>query len=144
MLYDTSVNDKEIKRAMNEAVGKPYNIIDMFFRGVGTIGSSRMEVVGYSKLFNKAMRQRKQSVFANIAIRPKGIVVVIFIRTSNYSWVIPYRHLSVFKTDLLVIHGQGEFLKLKVSGDQNKTLVDKILELKQRSTGEGYYGNLNN
>lgn len=144
MLYDTSIKDNEIKQAMNDAVGKPYNIVDMFFRGVGTIGSSRMEVVEHSKLFDKVMRQRKQAVFANIAIRPKGIVVVIFIRTSNYSWVIPYRYLSVFKTDLLVIHGQGEFLKLKIIGDQNKSLVNKILELKQRSSNEGYYGNFNN
>lgn len=141
MLFDTSVKDKEVKKEMNDAVGRPFHVIDMFFRGVGTIGSSRMEVVEHSKLFDKVMRQRKQAVFANIALRPKGIVVVIFIRTSNYSWVIPFRHLSIFKTNLLVIHGQGEFLKLKITGDQNKALIEKILKIKNEASDEGYYGN---
>lgn len=143
MLFDTSIKDKETKRQMNDAVGKPYTVIDMFFKGVGQIGSSRMEVVEYSKLFNNVMNKRKQAVFANIAVRSKGIVVVFFIRTSNYSWVIPYRYLSIFKTDLLVIHGQGEFLKLKISGDQNKKLLDKIMKLKNEGSSENYYADFN-
>jgi hypothetical protein len=77
------------------------------------------------------MSQRKQAVFANISLRPKGIVVIMNIRLSNYSWVIPYHYLSIFKTDVLVIHGQGEYLKLKIEGNQNKRLIEKILEYKQ-------------
>lgn len=142
MLYDTSIKDKETKGEIDKAVGKAYNIIDIFFKGVGQIGSSRMEVVEYSKLFNNVMRKQKQAVFANIAVRPNGIVVVFFIRTSNYSWVIPYRYLSIFKTDILVIHGQGEFLKLKISGDQNKKILDKIMALKNESGSDNYYGDL--
>tara|TARA_B100000508_G_scaffold55003_2_gene42632 strand:- start:33874 stop:34308 length:435 start_codon:yes stop_codon:yes gene_type:complete len=141
MLFDTSIKDKETKRLINEAVGKPYNVVDMFFKGVGQIGSSRMEVIEHSKLFDRVMRQRKQAVFANIALRPKGIIVVFFIRTSNYSWVIPFQYLSIFKTDILVIHGQGEFLKLKITGDQNRKILDKILELKNQYASGNYYGN---
>ncbi len=89
-----------------------------------------MEVVEYSKLFTKIMSQRKQAVFANLSIRPNGILVIINVRLSNYSWVIPYHYLSIFKTNLLVIHGQGEYLKLKITGDQNKKVIDKILERK--------------
>ena len=140
MLFDTSITDKETKLEIDKAVGKAYNVLDMFFRGIGQIGSSRMEVVSYSKLFDKVMRQRKQSVFANIAMRPEGIIVVFFIRTSNYSWVIPYRYLSIFKTDILVIHGQGEFLKLKIDGDQNKKLIEKILKSKNEFSSGNYYG----
>ena len=140
MLFDTSITDKETKLEIDKAVGRAYNVLDMFFRGIGQIGSSRMEVVSYSKLFDKVMRQRKQSVFANIAMRPEGIIVVFFIRTSNYSWVIPYRYLSIFKTDILVIHGQGEFLKLKIDGDQNKKLIEKILKSKNEFSSGNYYG----
>lgn len=140
MLYDTSVRDKDIEKEMKTHVGAPYNIIDIFLRKKGTIGSSRMEVVEYSKLFNKVMSKRKQAVFANIGLRPNGIIVVLNIRLSNYSWVIPYRYLSVFKTDILVIHGQGEFLKLKIKGDQNKKIISKILSIKNEQGNHEYYG----
>ncbi len=142
MLFDTSIKDNETKKEINKAVGRPYNVIDMFFKGVGQIGSSRMEVIAHSKLFDNVMNRRKQAVFANIAVRPQGIIVVFFIRTSNYSWVIPYRYLSIFKTDILVIHGQGEFLKLKISGDQNKKLLDKIMKLKNEGQPDNYYADL--
>lgn len=141
MLFDTSVNDKETNREINNAVGRPYHVVDMFIRGVGKVGSSRMEILEHSKLFNGVMRQRKQAVFANIALRPKGIIVVFFIRTSNYSWVIPYQYLSIFKTNILVIHGQGEFLKLKIDRDQNRKFIDKILDLKNQQLSKTYYGN---
>jgi hypothetical protein len=140
MLFDTSITDKETKLEIDNTVGKAYNVVDMFFRGIGQIGSSRMEIISYSKLFEKVMRNRKQSVFANIAMRPEGIIVVFFIRTSNYSWVIPYRYLSIFKTNILVIHGQGEFLKLKINGDQNKKLIEKILKVKNERSSGDYYG----
>jgi hypothetical protein len=128
MLYDTSIKDKETKREIDIRVGKSYGIFEVLKQGA--IGSSRMEVVEYSKLFTKIMSQRKQAVFANLSIRPNGILVTINVRLSNYSWVIPYHYLSIFKTNLLVIHGQGEYLKLKITGDQNKKVIDKILERK--------------
>lgn len=128
MLYDTSISDKETKREIDKRVGKPYGFFDILKHG--TVGSSRMEVVEHSKLFVKVMSQRKQAVFANLSIRPNGILVIINVRLSNFSWVIPYHYLSIFKTDLLVIHGQGEYLKLKITGDQNKKIIDKVLERK--------------
>ncbi|MDG0972817.1 MAG: hypothetical protein P8O07_01535 [Crocinitomicaceae bacterium] len=129
MLYDTSIKDKETKQVIDSCLGRPYRFLDLFKQGV--IGSSRIEITSYSKLFVKVMSQRKQAVFANISLRPKGIVVIMNIRLSNYSWVIPYHYLSIFKTDVLVIHGQGEYLKLKIEGNQNKRLIEKILEYKQ-------------
>jgi hypothetical protein len=99
-----------------------------------------MEVIEYSKLFSKVMSKRKQAVFANIGLRPEGIIIVLNIRLSNYSWVIPYRYLSVFKTNILVIHGQGEFLKLKIKGDQNKKIISKILRIKNEQVNKEYYG----
>lgn len=140
MLYDTSVKDKDIEKEIKNYVGSPYNFIDIFFRKKGMIGSSRMEVIEYSKLFNKVMSKRKQAVFANIGLRPNGIVVILNIRLSNYTWVIPYHYLSVFKTDILVIHGQGEFLKLKIKGDQNKKIISKILRIKNELGNNEYCG----
>jgi len=140
MLYDTSVRDKDIEKEINSYVGSPYNIVDIFIKKKGTIGSSRMEVIEYSKLFNKVMSKRKQAVFANIGLRPNGIVVILNIRLSNYSWVIPYRYLSIFKTDILVIHGQGEFLKLKITGNQNEKIISKVLKIKNELGNQEYYG----
>ena len=137
MLYDTSIKDKDIKREIDAHVGKAYSFIEAIKKG--PIGSSRMEVVAYSKLFSKVMSQRKQAVFANLSIRPNGVLVIVNVRLSNYSWVIPYHYLSIFKTDLLVIHGQGEYLKLKVTGNQNKKIIDKILERKNELLRDSHH-----
>jgi hypothetical protein len=130
MLFDTSIKDKETKQTIEQLVGKPFGILDIL--KIGAVGSSRMEIVAYSKLFSKVMQWDKQAVFASIAMRPKGLLVIINVRLNNYSWVIPYHYLSIFKTDILVIHGQGEYLKMKVYGDQNKKLIEKILEFKNK------------
>ena len=140
MLYTTSFRNKEEEKEINALVGSRYNVIDMFYKKIGAIGCSRMEVLDYSKLFIEVMDKRKQAVFANIALRPKGIIIVMNIRLSDYSWVIPYRFLSIFKTDILVIHGQGEFLKLKITGDQNKRFIVKVLKLKSEQSNQDYYG----
>lgn len=139
MLFDTSIKDKKIKTQINELVGKPFNLIHIL--KLGAIGSSRMEVVSYSKLFNNVMAWNKQAIYANLSMRPNGLLVIINVRLSNYSWVIPYHYLSIFKTDLLVIHGQGEFLKLKIAPYQNKKLIDKILSEKaKKNPTQDYFG----
>lgn len=138
MLFDTSINDKDVKREINQLVGKPFGILEII--KIGAIGSSRMEVLVYSKLFNKVMAWDKQAVFASIGLRPKGIIVVINVRLSNFSWVIPYNYVSIFKTDILTIHGQGEFLKFKIHSDQNKKLIQKILDEKTKNSNQDYHG----
>ena len=138
MLFDTSINDKDVKREINQLVGKPFSILEII--KIGAIGSSRMEVLEYSKLFNKVMAWDKQAVFASIGLRPKGIIVVINVRLSNFSWVIPYNYVSIFKTDILTIHGQGEFLKFKIHSDQNKKLIRKILDKKTKNSNQDYHG----
>jgi hypothetical protein len=138
MLFDTSINDKDVKREINQLVGKPFSILEII--KIGAIGSSRMEVLEYSKLFNKVMAWDKQAVFASIGLRPKGIIVVINVRLSNFSWVIPYNYVSIFKTDILTIHGQGEFLKFKIHSDQNKKLIQKILDEKTKISNQDYHG----
>lgn len=138
MLFDTSVKNKEVKKEIDGLVGKPYNLLEIL--KMGSIGSSRMEIIEYSPLFSKVMAWDKQAIFASIALRPRGVMVIINVRLSNYSWVIPYHYLSIFKTDILTIHGQGQFLKLKIRGDQNKKLISKILKLKSDfDTEKDYY-----
>ena len=139
MIFDTSVKDKKVKKEIDNLVGKPFHILDII--KMGTIGSSRMEVLEYSKLFTKVMTWDKQKVQASIALRPEGILVILNVRLSNYSWVIPYRYLSIFKTEVLTIHSQGEFLKLKYSPYQNDKFVDKIIKLKnENSPNKDYFG----
>lgn len=133
MLYDTSIKDKRVRDEIIQHVGRPYSLWDLF--KVGSIGSSRMEIVAHSKLFSGIMAQGKQAVFANIALRPNGIMVIINVRLSNYSWVIPYHYLSLYKTEVLSIHSQGEFLKFKFYGDQNQKLLRKIIQIKAERSG---------
>lgn len=138
MLFDTSIKNKEVTKEINALVGKPYSLLEII--KIGAIGSSRMEIIEFSKLFVKIMAWDKQAVFANIGMRPNGIVVVINVRLSNYSWVIPYNYLSIFKTDILTIHGQGQYLKFKIQSEQNAKLIQKILDEKVKKSNNDYHG----
>jgi len=140
MLFDTSINDKETKRQINELVGKPFGLLEIVKRS--SIGTARMKVNAYSPLFRSVMQWDKHSIHANIAMRPNGIIVILPIRLNNYSWIIPYHYLSIFKTEELVIHGQGEYLKLAIQPNQKMKVIDKILAEKiKHGTNQSYYGN---
>ncbi|MEX1192537.1 MAG: hypothetical protein WEA99_11230 [Brumimicrobium sp.] len=131
MLFDTSKKDKNTKQKINDLVGAPYNLFQTTLQGKGGRDSSKMEVIEYSKLFDKIMSQSAAQAQAKISIRPFGIVLTIFIRSKIYSWVIPYRFLSIIKTDILVIHGQGEYLKLAIDGEKGSAYISKLMKLKQ-------------
>ncbi|PKR81056.1 hypothetical protein CW751_06675 [Brumimicrobium salinarum] len=140
MLYNISFKDKDIEKKINDLVGEPYHLGEVVFKKKGIIGSSRMEIVEHSLLFEDIMKKSKQAIFASISLRPNGILVLFNLRQTTYAWPIPYHYLSVFKTQLLVIHGQGQFLKLKIKKTQNKTFIKKMLALKSEHNGDEYYG----
>ena len=78
--------------------------------------------------------------YANIELRPKGILVRITRRLDNFTWAIPYYQLYTYMTSGLSIHGQGEFLQFKNDRflKNNKEFIKKMLDIKVVFTKDHY------
>lgn len=130
MIANTTYYDKKIQEEIINLVGNAFSPLDVI--KIGTIGSSRMMVEDYSENFAKFIEINGDITYASIGLRPKGIIVTLSKSYKNLSWAIPYYHLSIYKTELLSIHANGQFLKLKIKKKQNKKLLSKLLLYKSK------------
>jgi hypothetical protein len=128
MIFDTTYFSKEIKKQIDSALGKPFSPFSVI--KIGVIGSSRMMIKSSSPGFDSLVKANLDLTYANIGLRPNGIIVILSKSYKNLSWVIPYHHLSIYKTDVLSIHAAGEFLKLKINDNQNMKFINKVLDRK--------------
>lgn len=135
MIADTTYFSKQIRDEINNMLGKPFSPIDVI--KIGTIGSSRMIVNESSEKFKPLTDLNMDLTHASIGLRPKGILVILSKSYKNLSWAIPYHHLSIYKTDVLSIHANGQFLKLKMKKKQNMKFLSKLLQYKSNYMGHG-------
>lgn len=72
--------------------------------------------------------------YANIELRPLGILIRINKALKNYTWVIPYYQLVIYKTNLRSIHAQGRYIHFKnsITLKENKLFFNKLLNLKAK------------
>ncbi|NNL15112.1 MAG: hypothetical protein HKO81_00545, partial [Flavobacteriaceae bacterium] len=70
--------------------------------------------------------------YANIELRPKGILIRINKGLRNFAWVIPYYHLVIYKVNGSSIHAQGRFIHFKNNKTfkENKRFFDKLMDQK--------------
>jgi len=138
MLLNTTYTNKDNDATINEMVGRPYSFLKKLqLKG---IGSSRMIIDQVSPKLERALLNGPDINYANIELRPKGILVRITRRLDNFTWVIPYYQLYTYLTNGLSIHGQGEFLHFRNDRffKSNKDFIKKMLNLKVIFT-KNYY-----
>jgi len=138
MVLNTTYTNKENEALMIQLVGKPFSFLKQLqMRG---IGSGRMIIDKVSPKLERALLNGPDINYANIELRPKGILVRITRRLDNFTWIIPYYQLYTYMTSGLSIHGQGEFLHFR--NDRfykgNKDFIKKMLNLKVIFTKDYY------
>jgi hypothetical protein len=130
MLLETTYSNKENKEIINDLVGKPFSLIQSIrLRGVG---SKRMIVDEVSPNLTNIINKVSDINYANIELRPKGILIMINKGLRNFTWVIPYYHLVIYKTNGSSIHAQGRFIHFKNNKTfkENKSFFDKLMDEK--------------
>ena len=138
MIKNVSHKDKEIRREINQAVGRPLSLLTRF--KMGGNGSPRYTVREASPNIQTLLDKDNNTSVANIELRPEGVVLGFRSRLDSYAWVIPYHQLQVFKNAGLVsIYGGEEFMKLEIKDnfrDQGR-FIRRLLHYKaQYSAGE--------
>ena len=139
MLFNTSYTNKEYTQESIHILGKAFSFFEKI--KIGGIGSSRLVI---EELSTKLQPKNMQSIainYANIELRPKGIIIHFSNRLDRYSWIIPYYRLVIYSTRTLSIHANGHFIKFKKNKNylDNKKFIDKMIDSKIEFLNLGYY-----
>ena len=129
-LYNITYKNKETEKEINAEMGKPFGLIEKL--KLGGIGSRRMIIENFSEDIKKLALKVSGIQYANIELRPNGIIVHINQGIYTHAWTIPYFRLSVFNGDFFTIHGGGTHIQFnkEKSWKENKEFLQKIVKLK--------------
>ena len=130
MIQNTTYTDKSQDALINDMVGKPFS----FFQAIKMkgVGSKRMMIEDVSPNMKQYINTVSAVSYANLELRPSGLLIRINKGLTNFTWVIPYYQLVIFKTNGSSIHAQGKFIKFRtnVTFKENKAFFDKLLDEK--------------
>ncbi|WP_459210913.1 hypothetical protein [Aquimarina rhabdastrellae] len=135
MIIETTYEEPEITKRINELVGKPFSIWQKLkLKGVG---SSRMIIVKASNMINKKLIENSDLNYANIELRPQGILTHIKQLHQTYTWCIPYYQLVYYKTEFFSLHAQGQYIQFKLkSYKENNVFIEKMKQMRIEVLGK--------
>ena len=130
MILDSTYANKQNKQLINDIIGRPYSIIESL--KMGGIGSKRMVIEEASPNFNQYLNRVSDINYANIEMRPNGILIFINKGLKNFTWIIPYYKLVIYKTNGTSIHAEGKFIHFRNDSNfkENKTFLKKLVKAK--------------
>lgn len=130
MIINTTHNHPEHKQIVSDLIGEPYSLVQKL--KLGGVGSKRMIVDEVSPNLHSIMNIVSDINYANIEMRPKGILIMINKGLKNFTWIIPYYQLVIYKVNGSSIHAQGRFIHFKNNQTfkENKKFFDKLLDEK--------------
>jgi len=130
MIVETTYSDKANNQLINDLVGKSYSLFERFkMRG---IGSKRMIISEASPNFQGYLNSNSDPTYANLELRPNGLLIRINKGLRNFTWAIPFYQLVIYKTNGSSIHAHGKFIHFKnnITFKENKWFFDKLLAKK--------------
>ena len=133
-IYNITYKNKETEKIINEKMGNAYGIIEKIkLKG---IGSRRLIIENFSLDISHLELKVSGIQYANIEIRPNGIIVHINQGIYTYAWTIRFHHLNIYNGDYLTIHGEGSFIQFnkEKSWKENKSFLQKLVSLKANHT----------
>jgi len=139
MLFNTTYKNKEYIKESASMVGPAYSFFEKI--KMGGIGSSRFIIEELSPKLQPKNLQTIETSYANIELRPHGVIVHFANRQDRYSWIIPYYRLVTFNNHSFSLHSNGNFLKFKKNKNyqNNKKFINKMIDLKINYLKLGYY-----
>ena len=131
MVINTTYKDKKNEELINSIVGNKFSFLkNIKLKG---IGSKRMIIEEVSPNLRQYLNLVADINYANIELRPDGILIHINKGLKNFSWAIPYYQLHVYKTNGFSIHAEGKFIRFKNNKllKENKSFLQKMLNIKE-------------
>lgn len=128
MILNTTHHKAEHKQIIDDLIGSPFSLVQKL--KLGGIGSKRMIIDEVSPNMRSMMNIVSDINYANIELRPKGISIMINKGLKNFTWIIPYYQLVIYKVNGSSIHAQGRYIHFRNSKTfrENKKFFDKLLD----------------
>ncbi len=129
-LYNITYKNKETEKEINAEMGNPFGLIEKL--RIGGIGSRRMIIENFSEDLKNLALKVSGIQYANIELRPNGVIIHINQGIYTHAWTIPYFRLSIFNGDFFTVHGGGSHIQFnkEKSWKENKEFLQKIVKLK--------------
>jgi hypothetical protein len=129
VILDTTYKSHENNNLINDLVGTPFSFMQSIkMKGVYC---KNLLIEDVSPNF-KGYLNRKSDNYSNLELRPFGIIIKINKDFKNYSWVIPYYQLVIYKINGSSLHAQGRYIHFKNNKTfkKNKLFFEKLLDEK--------------
>ncbi|PWL24447.1 MAG: hypothetical protein DCO96_13270 [Fluviicola sp. XM-24bin1] len=136
MIIDSTYMDGDTKRQVDKLVGKAFGLRKRL--SGEPIGSHRMLVDSYSEGFEKIMKKATGLVYCNVELRPIGAILHLNVKHTRYSWVIPFRKMTIYDSKIFSFHADGQYLKFhkdemwQLNKKFMKKLMDRRVEYHER------------
>lgn len=130
MILNTTHTDPKHKQIIADLVGESYTLVQRLkMKGVG---SKRMIIDEVSPNMQTMMNLVDDLNYANMELRPKGVLVMINKGLKNFTWIIPFYQLVIYKTNGSSIHAQGRYVHFRdnTTFRENKKFFDRLLDEK--------------
>ena len=111
MLFNTSYKNNEYITESTAMVGHAFSLLEKI--KIGGIGSSRLVIEELSPKLQPKNLQPIDINYANIELRPKGVIIHFTNKLDRYSWIVPYFRLVTYSNNTFSIHADGHFIKFK-------------------------------
>ncbi|TCK64878.1 hypothetical protein DFQ05_2617 [Winogradskyella wandonensis] len=130
MILNTTHFNSEHKQLIADLVGSEFSLVQKL--KMNGVGSKRMIIDEVSPNMKLMMNVVSDINYGNIELRPKGILIMINQGLKNFTWIIPYYQLVIYKTNGSSIHAQGRFVHFRDNKTfkENKKFFDKLLDEK--------------
>lgn len=124
MVFNISYRDDDITNAINELVGKPYSLWQRLKKG--GIGSMRMVIDSAHPSLSPYLKKPPQVTYANIELRPQGILVHLNNVLKVYAWGIPFHQLKIEQDKFVTLHNDEAFLSFRDAYVHNEKFFQKL------------------
>ena len=138
MLVNVSYNNPAIRKQIEAEIGKPYSISERFkLKGVG---SPRLVISEASMQIHNLLILDNNRNYANIELRPGGILLGFRSLLESYALIIPFHKLTLYKTDanIYTIHRDNYFVRIELR-DRDKSIhrfMQKLTRMKAEAIGD--------
>jgi len=130
MILNSTHTDRNNDELINSIVGSRFSFLKNI--KLGGVGSKRMIIEEVSPNLQQYLNLIADINYANIELRPDGILVFINKGLKNYTWVIPYYKLHIYHNNGFSVHAEGKFIRFKNNKllKENKSFLNKIIAFK--------------
>ena len=136
MVFNTTYKNQDFDIDSATLVGKPFSLIERIKQG--GIGSGRLIIKEISPKLNLGKLKFSEIDYANIELRPSGVIIHYTNKLERFSWVVPYYRLVIYNAQSFSIHANGNFIQFL----KNKNYRENKKFIQRMSTGKNNFLNL--